>query len=100
MLHRCVRLKGNAMTTVHRRAIPDNTTAALSIVVPIYNESVTLEELYNRLAKQLRQLTSDYEIIFVDDGSTDGSLPMLLRLHQQNCRVKVLSLSRNFGHQT
>lgn len=71
----------------------------ISVVIPIYNEEETIPELYRRLGPIFAKLNYKYEFIFVDDGSKDGSLPHLLSLHQQNKHVKILSLSRNFGHQ-
>ena len=71
----------------------------ISIVVPVYNEEGNLEELYQRLTKTLKKTQKPYEIILVNDGSTDLSLYKMLALHQRDKRVKVLDLSRNFGHQ-
>lgn len=71
----------------------------LSIVVPVHNEADNLPELYSRLSSVLDRLGATYEIIVVNDGSTDGSLPLLRELHARNSRVKVLNLARNFGHQ-
>jgi polyisoprenyl-phosphate glycosyltransferase len=71
----------------------------LSLVIPVYNEESLIDELVGRSVASLESFTSDYEIIFVDDGSTDFSLPKLLISQQQNERIKVLSLSKNFGHQ-
>ncbi len=69
----------------------------VSVVVPVYNEQETLPELARRLADALTPY--DYEVIFVDDGSRDATLPMLLTFHTANPRMKALSFSRNFGHQ-
>jgi glycosyltransferase involved in cell wall biosynthesis len=73
----------------------------LSIVIPIYNEQATLLELYRRLTHVLSQNLAElaYEIVFVNDGSTDGSIQMLIELHADDPAVKVVNLSRNFGHQ-
>ncbi len=71
----------------------------ISVVVPICNERETLPSLYERLVGSLGPLDRSYEIIFVNDGSTDDSLIILKRFHQQDPRVRVISLSRNFGHQ-
>ncbi len=70
----------------------------LSVVVPIFNEERALPELYRRLTNVLRGEGS-YEIVFVNDGSRDGSLSLLRQLAGADPCVKVLSLSRNFGHQ-
>jgi len=71
----------------------------LSIVIPIYNEEGLIDDLLNRTVSALDAFTSDYEIIVVDDGSEDRSLPNLLKWQSNNSRIKVLSLSKNFGHQ-
>jgi dolichol-phosphate mannosyltransferase len=70
-----------------------------SIVIPVYNEAEVLPVLYDRLTHVLEALIEPYEIIFVNDGSRDGS-PLLLRDFQaRDKHVKFLSFSRNFGHQ-
>lgn len=71
----------------------------LSIVVPVFNEQDNLRPLHQALTEQLTALELDYEILFVDDGSRDSSLDILRALHAADVHVKVLSLSRNFGHQ-
>lgn len=71
----------------------------LSLVIPIYNEEKLIEELVKRSVDAIESFTDSYEIIFVDDGSTDQSLSILLTLQSANSRIKILSLSRNFGHQ-
>jgi dolichol-phosphate mannosyltransferase len=71
----------------------------LSLVIPIFNEEQLLDELLKRTVPAVESIAVDYEIIFVDDGSTDQSLQKLLGFRQGNSKIKVLSLSRNFGHQ-
>ena len=71
----------------------------LSIVIPIYNEEETIDELWNRLSLVLKQLDEKCEIIFVNDGSRDQSLFLLISLSEQHSEIKVINLSRNFGHQ-
>jgi glycosyltransferase involved in cell wall biosynthesis len=70
-----------------------------SIVIPVYNEVEVLPSLYTRLTRVMEGLVEPYEIIFVNDGSNDGSLPLLRDLRAGDERVKLLGLSRNFGHQ-
>ena len=70
-----------------------------SVVIPVFNEEENLELLHRRLSKVLENLCEDYEIIFVDDGSTDKSLEIMRKLRKTNGRVKIISFSRNFGHQ-
>ena len=63
--------------------------ATLSVVIPIFNEAETLESLHHRLSQTLLGTGRSYEIIYVDDGSTDGTEGILKRLHQNNPMVKV-----------
>ena len=72
---------------------------ALPIVVPVYNEELIIEELQRRMVAAAEQITPDYEIIFVNDGSRDASLPKLKAVCEQNPRLHYISFSRNFGHQ-
>lgn len=72
----------------------------LSIIIPVHNEESNIPELCKRLKNTLDKLRIKYEIIFVDDGSKDNSLALLTKLNHENKGVvKVISLSRNFGHQ-
>lgn len=70
----------------------------ISIIIPAYNESGNIVPLANKL----NEVLSDYpnrQILFIDDGSTDNSLEILQKLHQQDNRIGYISFSRNFGHQ-
>jgi glycosyltransferase involved in cell wall biosynthesis len=69
----------------------------LSVVVPVYNEEESLPELFAALENALKGLDGDYEYVFVDDGSVDGSLGALRELHAKSPRVKVVSFRRNYG---
>lgn len=71
----------------------------ISIVVSVYNEEKALEEFYGETGKVLKDLTWDYELIFVNDGSRDRSLEILEGLAQKDPKVRVVSFSRNFGHE-
>ena len=71
----------------------------LSLVVPVFNEEENVPILYGLLVEEVSPLAADFEILFVDDGSTDGSASAVEMLHRQDPRVKLISLSRNFGHQ-
>jgi dolichol-phosphate mannosyltransferase len=70
----------------------------LSVVAPIYDEEATIDEFYARVCKALDGVP--FELVLVDDGSTDGSAAALERLAGADPRVRVVYLSRNFGHQT
>jgi polyisoprenyl-phosphate glycosyltransferase len=71
----------------------------LSLVIPIFNEGKLIDELVKRTISALDSFIQNYEVIFVDDGSTDESLKKILSWKQKNKKIKVLSLSKNFGHQ-
>ena len=74
----------------------------VSVVVSVYNEEQVLEAFYretSRVLEQQRQKDWDYELLFVNDGSQDGSPAVLGRLAAANPKVKVISFSRNFGHE-
>lgn len=71
----------------------------LSIVVPVYNEALIIEELQLRLVAAAKKITENYEIIFVNDGSRDASLQKLKIVCDQNPKLHFISFSRNFGHQ-
>jgi dolichol-phosphate mannosyltransferase len=70
-----------------------------SVVIPVYNEEKTLPELHRRLSAALRPLDANVEIILVDDGSKDASFELMKSARSKDPRVKILRLSRNFGHQ-
>jgi len=69
----------------------------LSVVIPLYNEEKNLEPLYQQLKAALDGAGREYEIIIVDDGSTDRSFEVLKRLHEDDERLKVIRFRRNFG---
>lgn len=71
----------------------------LSIIIPIYNEEQILPELHERLTKAALQITDDYELIFVNDGSRDGSLYGLIQIAEKDPKSFYINFSRNFGHQ-
>ena len=71
----------------------------LSVVVSCYNEELALRQFYAETSKVLKSLSWDYELIFVNDGSQDGSIEILKELAAGDEKVKVVDFSRNFGHE-
>lgn len=71
----------------------------ISIVIPVYNEEAIIDLLYDRVMTAISSFTQDFEIICVNDGSADQTLPLLVACHEKDPRFKVIDLSRNFGHQ-
>ena len=70
----------------------------LSIVTTLYKSALYIDEFYIRITKEAKKITDDYEIIFLDDGSPDDSLEKAIALYKNDKKVKVIELSRNFGH--
>lgn len=69
----------------------------ISVIVPFYNEEENVEELYERLTRVLSRLKRTYELIFVDDGSTDRTPDLLLKIYKKDRRVQVIRMKKNFG---
>jgi glycosyltransferase involved in cell wall biosynthesis len=69
----------------------------VSFVLPVYDEQDSLEELHRQITAVMRPRADEWELLFVDDGSTDGSPAVLERLRQSDPRVRVITLRRNFG---
>ena len=76
---------------------PASTT--LSIIVPIFNEEQVIPELYKRITAVMDEIGESWELVCINDGSSDRSAQMLVDLNKADPRVKLLELSRNFGHQ-
>ncbi len=70
-----------------------------SIIIPVYNESEVIRETYNRLLTVMNQTKQSYELIFVNDGSTDTTAAIIREFIAKDKNVKLIDLSRNFGHQ-
>ena len=77
------------MTTTGREMI--------SVLIPVFNEGENISPLYEEVTSVLRQIDRDYEVIFVDDGSSDDTLTQLKVISQKDSNIRVVSLSRNFG---
>lgn len=71
----------------------------ISLVIPVYNEEILIFDLFERVKKAMESIGEDFEVVMVDDGSTDSTLEKLAVCHSRSKRFKILSLSRNFGHQ-
>ena len=71
----------------------------ISVVVPIFNEQENLPELRRRLCATLNETGHAWEVILVDDGSADDSARLIRQYHVDDPRIKLVELSRNFGHQ-
>ena len=70
----------------------------LSIITTMYYSAPYIEEFYRRSTAAAKQITGDYEIVIVNDGSPDNAVDVAIRLHREDPKVKVIDLSRNFGH--
>ena len=70
-----------------------------SLVIPVWNEEAVIPVLYTRVVEVMESIGDPWEVIFVNDGSSDRSLELLIDIHERDLRVKLLNFSRNFGHQ-
>ena len=103
----CILIDGNValppqalgQMTVQRIKSNANKQIEFSVVIPMFNEENSLLELYRRLTNVMTKLGNSYELIFVNDGSQDQSLEMLLNICNSDPCVHVVNLTRNFGHQ-
>ena len=84
---------------VDRQPSPEDHRWLLSVVIPCMNEEQVLRETNRRLTAVLDGISLNFEIVYVDDGSTDGTPALLHELQSLDSRVKVVRFSRNFGHQ-
>ncbi|MFQ5492887.1 MAG: glycosyltransferase family 2 protein [Candidatus Dojkabacteria bacterium] len=71
----------------------------ISLVAPVYNEQGGIEKFRERMVGAMEKAKIDFELIFINDGSKDDSLLLLLQMAQKDKRIKVINFSRNFGHQ-
>ena len=70
-----------------------------SIIAPVFNETGCINELYSQVKKVMDSTKEPWELLLVDDGSTDGSTDMIRDLGNKDARIKPVIFSRNFGHQ-
>lgn len=84
---------------MHGTQVNSPRRCSLDVVTPCFNEVEGIQEFYAELAKELRKANVDFRVLMVDDGSSDGTLEKLMLLERRERHVRVLSLSRNFGHQ-
>jgi glycosyltransferase involved in cell wall biosynthesis len=77
----------------------DSEAPSITVVVPVYNEAGCLTELHERINSTLGGYGAPYELLFVDDGSQDGSWELLRRFHEKDAGVRVVRFVRNFGQQ-
>jgi dolichol-phosphate mannosyltransferase len=71
----------------------------ISLVIPVYNEEILIFDLFERVKNAMEAIHEEFEVILVDDGSTDSTFEKLKNCNTKDKRFKILSLSRNFGHQ-
>ena len=71
----------------------------ISVIIPCYNEEQVIAETYNQLTEVAQKLSHGYELIFVNDGSKDGTIEILKSIAKTDSNVKIIDFSRNFGHQ-
>jgi len=72
----------------------------ISIIIPAYNEEDNINKIYSEIGNILKDSDYFYEIIFVNDGSTDNTERRILELIEQDDNIKLISFSKNFGHVT
>jgi dolichol-phosphate mannosyltransferase len=92
----------DAMGSAADTAAPDRSPArpaVFSVVAPVFNEVETLPRFYRRVVDAMEHIGEPFELVLVDDGSTDGSARVMRELHGQDSRVRGITFSRNFGHQ-
>ena len=71
----------------------------ISIIIPLYNEQNNVIPLYERITKNVSEITNLYEIIFINDGSCDNTFDIISDISNNDTKVKYINLSRNFGQQ-
>jgi dolichol-phosphate mannosyltransferase len=92
-----VRDESSAVTRVEPERKPARVT--LSVVVPLYNEELVIHAMYERLSRVLKQCVDSFEVVMVNDGSRDRTLELAREICAKDAAIKLVNLSRNFGHQ-
>ena len=87
----------NRESEMLQKDLNNRTGKDISIIIPLLNEKLNIEKLYTQLKVVLKDLDKKYELIFVDDGSTDNSFSILENFHNKDNAVKVIQFRRNFG---
>src|SRR5438876_11836931 len=87
------------VSSLPRSQDPRECATVLSVVVPSFNEERVLPQTHQRLLTALTSLETEFEIVYVDDGSTDGTATILHELSATDSRERVVRFARNFGHQ-
>ena len=77
--------------------VPEERRQRVSVVAPVYNEESCIRKLYERIEAAFRQSRHDFEVVFVNDGSSDNSLDILTDLAREHRNVTLVNLTRNFG---
>ena len=72
----------------------------ISLIVPVFNERDVIEIFLDKTSSVMEQTGLDHEYVFINDGSTDGTLTKLIELSASNPRIRIINLSRNFGKET
>jgi glycosyltransferase involved in cell wall biosynthesis len=90
-------VQGESRTIDRRWGLDNDRKYSVSVVIPIYNEGESLDELYERLTAVLERTAKGHELIFIDDGSVDNSLGKIRNLKEKDTRVKIISFTKNYG---
>lgn len=87
------------MSTQLAKVVPDVAQPIFSIVAPVYNEEETVHHFYERVIHVMEEVGEPFELVLINDGSSDGSYRAMRELHLRDPRVRVVNFARNFGHQ-
>ncbi len=82
-----------------QRMLRSPARVTLSVVVPLYNEELVIDAMYERLSRVLKECVDSYEVVMVNDGSRDRTVELAHEICKRDRNIKLVNLSRNFGHQ-